>query len=168
MFCRFSHRLCFSRRELPFTKTAHLSNPWNEHKPVKIGRDGQVSSLHFFFFCCFFFFFFSCIKLLFSFFFVQYLSGDPTGHRRSALCPVPIGRECGYPPGGSSCSSQASDAVRAPASGSTATTRTGKVSQSPSYSSRFLFFFYCCDHGATRCWMTETAALFSRWLAFGG
>lgn len=31
------------RRELPFTKTAHLTNPWNEHKPVKIGRDGQVS-----------------------------------------------------------------------------------------------------------------------------
>lgn len=30
------------RRELPFIKTAHLSNPWNEHKPVKIGRDGQV------------------------------------------------------------------------------------------------------------------------------
>ncbi|XP_062340268.1 YTH domain-containing protein 1 isoform X1 [Osmerus eperlanus] len=29
------------RRELPFTKTAHLSNTWNEHKPVKIGRDGQ-------------------------------------------------------------------------------------------------------------------------------
>ncbi|XP_010885905.1 YTH domain-containing protein 1 isoform X2 [Esox lucius] len=29
------------RRELPFTKTAHLSNPWNENKPVKIGRDGQ-------------------------------------------------------------------------------------------------------------------------------
>ncbi|XP_034048639.1 YTH domain-containing protein 1 isoform X3 [Thalassophryne amazonica] len=29
------------RRELPFTKTAHLSNPWNEHKAVKIGRDGQ-------------------------------------------------------------------------------------------------------------------------------
>nr|XP_021331805.1 YTH domain-containing protein 1 isoform X1 [Danio rerio] len=29
------------RRELPFTKTAHLANPWNEHKPVKIGRDGQ-------------------------------------------------------------------------------------------------------------------------------
>uniref|UniRef100_A0A8C3FZ16 YTH domain-containing family protein n=1 Tax=Cyclopterus lumpus TaxID=8103 RepID=A0A8C3FZ16_CYCLU len=29
------------RRELPFTKTAHLTNPWNEHKPVKIGRDGQ-------------------------------------------------------------------------------------------------------------------------------
>lgn len=38
-----SHTLLFSRRELPFTKTAHLSNPWNEHKPVKIGRDGQVS-----------------------------------------------------------------------------------------------------------------------------
>ncbi|XP_055717078.1 YTH domain-containing protein 1-like isoform X3 [Salvelinus fontinalis] len=29
------------RRELPFTNTAHLSNSWNEHKPVKIGRDGQ-------------------------------------------------------------------------------------------------------------------------------
>uniref|UniRef100_A0A3P9LCK4 YTH domain-containing family protein n=1 Tax=Oryzias latipes TaxID=8090 RepID=A0A3P9LCK4_ORYLA len=29
------------RRELPFIKTAHLSNPWNEHKPIKIGRDGQ-------------------------------------------------------------------------------------------------------------------------------
>uniref|UniRef100_A0A3Q3LY68 YTH domain-containing family protein n=1 Tax=Mastacembelus armatus TaxID=205130 RepID=A0A3Q3LY68_9TELE len=29
------------RRDLPFIKTAHLSNPWNEHKPVKIGRDGQ-------------------------------------------------------------------------------------------------------------------------------
>ncbi|XP_074546525.1 YTH domain-containing protein 1 isoform X2 [Halichoeres trimaculatus] len=29
------------RRDLPFTKTAHLCNPWNEHKPVKIGRDGQ-------------------------------------------------------------------------------------------------------------------------------
>ncbi|XP_040273901.1 YTH domain-containing protein 1 isoform X2 [Bufo bufo] len=29
------------RRELPFTKSVHLTNPWNEHKPVKIGRDGQ-------------------------------------------------------------------------------------------------------------------------------
>ncbi|KAM4052414.1 YTH domain-containing protein 1 isoform 2-T2 [Anomaloglossus baeobatrachus] len=29
------------RRELPFTKSVHLANPWNEHKPVKIGRDGQ-------------------------------------------------------------------------------------------------------------------------------
>ncbi|XP_069092035.1 YTH domain-containing protein 1 isoform X4 [Pleurodeles waltl] len=29
------------RRELPFTKSSHLSNPWNENKPVKIGRDGQ-------------------------------------------------------------------------------------------------------------------------------
>lgn len=33
---------CMFRRELPFTKSAHLTNPWNEHKPVKIGRDGQV------------------------------------------------------------------------------------------------------------------------------
>ncbi|XP_007902408.1 YTH domain-containing protein 1 isoform X2 [Callorhinchus milii] len=29
------------RRELPFTKTSHLVNLWNENKPVKIGRDGQ-------------------------------------------------------------------------------------------------------------------------------
>lgn len=29
------------RKELPFTATAHLYNPWNEGKPVKIGRDGQ-------------------------------------------------------------------------------------------------------------------------------
>lgn len=36
-----------SRRELPFIKTAHLSNPWNEHKPVKIGRDGQVGDTAF-------------------------------------------------------------------------------------------------------------------------
>ncbi|EMP31702.1 YTH domain-containing protein 1 [Chelonia mydas] len=33
------------RRELPFTKSAHLTNPWNEHKPVKIGRDGQEIEL---------------------------------------------------------------------------------------------------------------------------
>ncbi|XP_052775274.1 YTH domain-containing protein 1-like isoform X2 [Mya arenaria] len=30
-----------SRRELDFTKTTHLHNPWNENRPVKIGRDGQ-------------------------------------------------------------------------------------------------------------------------------
>jgi hypothetical protein len=30
-----------SRKELPFSATAHLYNPWNEGKPVKIGRDGQ-------------------------------------------------------------------------------------------------------------------------------
>ncbi|XP_014248285.1 YTH domain-containing protein 1 [Cimex lectularius] len=29
------------RRELPFTSTLHLYNPWNDGKPVKIGRDGQ-------------------------------------------------------------------------------------------------------------------------------
>lgn len=92
------------------------------------------------------------------------LSGDPTRHRRSALCPVPIGWKCGHPPGGSPCSSQASDAIRTAASGSTATARTGKVSQSPS-SSRFLFFFSCGDHGATCCRTMETAAAFSRWLA---
>eukprot|EP00118_Oscarella_pearsei_P012640 m.94726 g.94726 ORF g.94726 m.94726 type:complete len:166 (+) comp36828_c0_seq1:82-579(+) len=28
--------------ELSFGKVAHLKNPWNENKPVKIGRDGQV------------------------------------------------------------------------------------------------------------------------------
>ncbi|XP_046396469.1 YTH domain-containing protein 1-like [Ischnura elegans] len=30
-----------SRKELPFAATLHLYNPWNEGKPVKIGRDGQ-------------------------------------------------------------------------------------------------------------------------------
>ncbi|CAF1355043.1 unnamed protein product [Rotaria magnacalcarata] len=30
-----------SRRSLPFNQTLHLFNPWNENKPVKIGRDGQ-------------------------------------------------------------------------------------------------------------------------------
>lgn len=29
------------RKELPFNSTMHLYNPWNEKKPVKIGRDGQ-------------------------------------------------------------------------------------------------------------------------------
>lgn len=29
------------RKELPFSNTMHLYNPWNEGKPVKIGRDGQ-------------------------------------------------------------------------------------------------------------------------------
>lgn len=29
------------RKELPFSATMHLYNPWNEGKPVKIGRDGQ-------------------------------------------------------------------------------------------------------------------------------
>ncbi|CAM9129039.1 unnamed protein product, partial [Lampetra fluviatilis] len=32
------------RQELSFTKTCHLYNPWNDGKPVKIGRDGQVTS----------------------------------------------------------------------------------------------------------------------------
>lgn len=42
LFIVHKKTLFLPRRELPFTKTAHLSNPWNEHKPVKIGRDGQV------------------------------------------------------------------------------------------------------------------------------
>lgn len=29
------------RKELAFSSTLHLYNPWNEGKPVKIGRDGQ-------------------------------------------------------------------------------------------------------------------------------
>lgn len=29
------------RKELPFTSTAHLYNPWNDGRLVKIGRDGQ-------------------------------------------------------------------------------------------------------------------------------
>lgn len=28
-------------KELPFSNTMHLYNPWNDGKPVKIGRDGQ-------------------------------------------------------------------------------------------------------------------------------
>ncbi|XP_070563579.1 YTH domain-containing protein 1-like isoform X3 [Ptychodera flava] len=30
-----------TRQELPFIRTSQLYNPWNENKPVKIGRDGQ-------------------------------------------------------------------------------------------------------------------------------
>ena len=30
------------RGDLSFQKVQHLYNPWNEGKPVKIGRDGQV------------------------------------------------------------------------------------------------------------------------------
>ncbi|CAF1677185.1 unnamed protein product, partial [Adineta ricciae] len=30
-----------TQRSLPFNKTSHLFNSWNENKPVKIGRDGQ-------------------------------------------------------------------------------------------------------------------------------
>jgi hypothetical protein len=33
---------CFNRKDLSFTRVMHLYNPWNEGKPVKIGRDGQV------------------------------------------------------------------------------------------------------------------------------
>jgi YTH domain-containing protein 1 len=29
------------KKELSFTCTTHLHNPWNDGKPVKIGRDGQ-------------------------------------------------------------------------------------------------------------------------------
>lgn len=32
--------------DLPFARTQHLTNPLNEHKPVKICRDGQVMSIH--------------------------------------------------------------------------------------------------------------------------
>ncbi|KAK6137638.1 hypothetical protein DH2020_028564 [Rehmannia glutinosa] len=31
--------------DLPFQKTLHLKNPWNEFKPVKISRDCQVSTV---------------------------------------------------------------------------------------------------------------------------
>ncbi|XP_064624632.1 YTH domain-containing protein 1-like [Lineus longissimus] len=30
-----------NRKEVPFTKTMHLQNSWNDNKPIKIGRDGQ-------------------------------------------------------------------------------------------------------------------------------
>ena len=29
------------RKDLTFSKVIHLNNPWNDNKPVKIGRDGQ-------------------------------------------------------------------------------------------------------------------------------
>lgn len=35
------------RRELPFAKCAHLRNPWNDNKDVKICRDGQVNVFSF-------------------------------------------------------------------------------------------------------------------------
>ncbi|XP_021961107.1 YTH domain-containing protein 1 isoform X2 [Folsomia candida] len=35
-----------AKNELSFTKTQHLFNPWNEGKPVKIGRDGQEVEPH--------------------------------------------------------------------------------------------------------------------------
>ena len=28
-------------QDLSFQKVGHLHNPWNDNKPVKIGRDGQ-------------------------------------------------------------------------------------------------------------------------------
>jgi len=34
--------VCVCRRDLPFSDCAHLKNPWNEGKLVKVGRDGQV------------------------------------------------------------------------------------------------------------------------------
>lgn len=40
----FSFNIVFHRRSLPFNQTLHLINSWNENKPVKIGRDGQVRS----------------------------------------------------------------------------------------------------------------------------
>lgn len=40
------YHLC--RKELAFTKTQHLHNAWNDNKPVKIGRDGQVEFNFFF------------------------------------------------------------------------------------------------------------------------
>ena len=32
----------FTRGELEFSHTLDLKNPWNDSKPVKISRDGQV------------------------------------------------------------------------------------------------------------------------------
>ena len=31
-----------SKNDLPFSLVGHLTNPWNDNKPVKIGFDGQV------------------------------------------------------------------------------------------------------------------------------
>ena len=38
----FLHQDLLFSRSLPFAKASHLFNSWNENKPVKIGRDGQV------------------------------------------------------------------------------------------------------------------------------
>ncbi|EFX69004.1 hypothetical protein DAPPUDRAFT_301188 [Daphnia pulex] len=35
-----------SKKDLSFTRVMHLYNPWNEGKPVKIGRDGQEVENH--------------------------------------------------------------------------------------------------------------------------
>lgn len=110
------------RRELPFIKTTHLSNPWNEHKPIKIGRDGQVCrrraaggcglrGTH-------------CSSSV----------GDRAGRRRSALWTVSAGRERGRSSGGSPHSAQTQNADGAAASRPAAAARTGKVSQSSSSS----------------------------------
>lgn len=36
-----------NRNELPFIRTNHLHNPWNDNRPVKIARDATVSSATF-------------------------------------------------------------------------------------------------------------------------
>ena len=33
--------MCAHDQDLPFQKVQHLYNPWNDGKPIKIGRDGQ-------------------------------------------------------------------------------------------------------------------------------
>ena len=41
-----------TRRELPFTSAAHMHNPFNEDKPIKVGRDGteiQVQNVNYYF-----------------------------------------------------------------------------------------------------------------------
>lgn len=43
----FNKQNLIFRRSLPFNQTLHLFNSWNENKPVKIGRDGQVFNINF-------------------------------------------------------------------------------------------------------------------------
>jgi hypothetical protein len=47
MYHNYLFGFYYFRKELQFTKTQHLYNPWNEGKPVKIGRDGQVGTTAF-------------------------------------------------------------------------------------------------------------------------
>ena len=39
----YFHALSSLSGELEFSHTLDLKNPWNDNKPVKISRDGQVS-----------------------------------------------------------------------------------------------------------------------------
>ena len=39
--CSFFTHCLFPLKDLSFKNVQHLHNPWNENKPIKVGRDGQ-------------------------------------------------------------------------------------------------------------------------------